>query len=98
MSTRSRRGLSHTAAIGFKELPSNVAWALSKAFQPVADGTANVTSSLGESVGGLASSAAESATVGVSAYRKPRRGIHLGQQLRKRRVRLRSNGARRTCG
>ena len=63
--TRSRRRLSRTAVTGLKELPSNAAWVVSKAMQPVAHTTANATSSLGESVSDLASSAAESATSGA---------------------------------
>lgn len=68
MSQRSGRGLSRVATLGIKELPGNTAWLLSKAFGPVAHGTATLTSNVGESVSGLAASAAsatESATVGA---------------------------------
>ena len=65
MSTRSRRGLSHTAVVGLKRAAEQCRWAVSKAFQPVADSTANVTSKSWRERRRTCLSAAESATVGA---------------------------------
>ena len=48
-----RRSLSHSAMLGLKELPSNTAWLLSKAFGPVVETTANATDGISGSVSGL---------------------------------------------
>ena len=65
MAQQSQRRLSRTAVRGFRELPTNAAWLLSKAVRPVAHGTASATSNLTDSVGQLAASAAETATTGA---------------------------------
>ena len=57
--TRSR--LSHATALGIKELPSNTAWLIGKAWRPAAEEIPERMNDLGARVSDVAQSAAESA-------------------------------------
>jgi hypothetical protein len=68
--TKSRSRLSHAAALGLKELPSNTAWLIGKAWQPATAEIPEKMNYLGTRVSEAAHSAAESAGPTVAGARR----------------------------